>query len=96
MIARKKMKNTLFYAFLAVFALSLTSNAQNDIKLTDIEPGYVEYAAFSLSGDAEITVSGTVAGFRKWGNRRKNIRKNIYLYVPYFCSISSLSSILFY
>lgn len=69
MSKKSKIISSCFYVFLAIFVLINTNFAQNYIKLSGVEPGGVEYSAFTLSEESEITISGTVAGFRKWGNK---------------------------
>lgn len=69
MIKRKNIKNILFYTFLTFLTLTALTYGQSEIKLTDVEPGDIEYGAFSLQSDGEVRVSGTVAGFEEWGNQ---------------------------
>lgn len=65
---RENINNILFYAVLTFLTLTALTYAQSEIRLTDVEPGYVEYGAFTLSSDGEVRISGTVAGFEEWGN----------------------------
>ena len=65
---RENIKNILFYSVLTFLTLTALTYAQSEIRLTDVEPGYVEYGAFTLGSDGEVRVSGTVAGFEEWGN----------------------------
>lgn len=58
-----------FTLLMSFFVFVTTAKAQNEINLSDIEPGYVEYGAFSLTNDGEVRVTGNVAGFEKWGQK---------------------------
>ena len=59
----------LLMAFSAFFMLVLYTSAQDEINLSDVEPGYIDYGAFTLSNDGEVRITGKVAGFEKWGQR---------------------------
>lgn len=66
---REKLRDLFFYLLLGFFTLAILAHAQSEIKLENVEPGFVDYGSFSITNDGEIKLTGSVAGFEKWGQK---------------------------